>query len=317
MKIVIPGGSGQIGTMIARAFHAEGHEVTVLARSPKPAVPWRWVTWDAATLGSWVDTFEGTDVVINLCGRTVNCRYTPANRRAIINSRVVSTRLIGRAIADAKRPPRLWLQSSTATIYAHRYDSPNDEFTGVIGGNEPDVPETWRFSIDVANQWEAAAQSVHLPNTRLVLLRSAMVMSPDQGGVFHALLRLVRLYLGGASGDGRQFVSWIHETDFLNAVRWVMSHETLAGPVNLASPKPLPNRDFMAHLRRAWGRHVGLPAPAWLLEFGAAVIRTESELILKSRRVVPGRLVRDGFEFRHSEWEGAARDLCAQWRKKY
>ena len=210
MKIVIPGGTGQVGRLLARAFHAGGHEVVTLSRNLVSA-PWRAIVWDARSQGDWEAEFEGADAVINLAGRNVNCRYTPANRRAIRESRVESTRAVGRAIARASKPPRVWLQMSTATIYAHRLDAPNDERTGVIGGLEANAPDTWRFSIDVATAWERAADEATTPRTRQVLMRSAMVMSTDKGGVFDTLLGLVRLGLGGAAGDGKQFVSWIHE----------------------------------------------------------------------------------------------------------
>jgi uncharacterized protein (TIGR01777 family) len=248
--------------------------------------------------------------VISLAGRSVNCRYSAKNRRAILESRVNSTRLVGQAIARAARPPRVWLQASTATIYSHRYDEPNDETTGVIGGSEANAPDTWRFSIDVAKSWEKAAQEAVLPATRLVLMRSAMTMSPDPGGVFSVLSRLVRWGLGGANGDGRQYVSWIHEVDFIRAVYSLIDHEELRGPVNLASPEPLPNPDFMRVLRKAWGKRWGLPAKRWMLELGAFFLRTESELILKSRRVVPGLLLQSGFKFMFPTWAEAAADLC-------
>jgi len=250
MKIVIPGGSGQVGTLLARALHADGHQVIVLSRRPGK-VPWRTVQWDATTLGIWAEEFEGADAIINLAGRSVNCRYTPANRREITDSRVHSTRVVGEAIAKAVRPPRVWLQASTATIYAHRYDAPNDEATGILGGSEPNVPETWRFSIDVARAWERALDECVTPRTRQVKMRSAIVMSPDAGGAFDTLLGLVRHGLGGRSGDGRQYVSWIHEQDFVRAVLWLIAHNEITGAVNLASPNPLPNEAFMCFLRQA------------------------------------------------------------------
>jgi uncharacterized protein len=316
MKVVIPGGSGQVGAMLARAFHQDGHEVVALSRSAKAALPGasRVVPWDAATPGDWTREIDGADVVINLSGRSVNCRYNTANRREIVDSRVNSTRIVGEAIARAMHPPRLWLQASTATIYAHRYDAENDEITGVLGGAEPNAPATWRFSIDVARAWEQAANEVPTPKTRKVLMRSAMTMSPDRGGVFDTLLGLVRRGLGGASGDGRQFVSWIHEHDFVRAVRFLIEHDEIAGPVNLASPHPLPNADFMRALRDAWGMRIGLPASRWMLEVGAVFLRTETELVLKSRRVIPRRLRDAGFEFAFPNWVEAARDLCQRWR---
>jgi hypothetical protein len=316
-RIVLPGGSGQVGSVLARAWAARGHDVVVVsraARAPSSAAPWRTVAWDGVNAGSWCDEIDGADVVVNLAGRSVNCRYGAENRRTILESRVFSTRAVGAAIANARRPPRVWLQASTATIYAHRFDAPNDDVTGIVGGDEPDAPDTWRFSIDVAKAWEAAAREVHTPHTRLVLLRSAMTMSPDAGGIFDTLLGLVRRGLGGTCGDGRQYVSWIHESDFVRALDFLVEHEHLVGAVAIASPHPLPNREFMATLRRAWGTRIGLPATRWMLEIGAVFLRTETELILKSRRVVPTRLLGAGFAFELPQWADAARELCARAR---
>jgi uncharacterized protein (TIGR01777 family) len=313
MRIVIPGGSGQVGTLLARDFHARGDSVVVLSRTRANA-PWKSLTWDARTLGDWTTAIDGADVVINLTGRSVNCRYKAVNRREIMDSRLESTRVIGDAIARASNPPRVWLQASTATIYAHRFDAPNDETTGMIGGNEPDAPDTWRFSIEVAKAWERTCEEAQTPRTRKVLLRSAMTMSPDRGGIFDTLLGIVRRGLGGTAGDGRQYISWLHDRDFLRSIHWLIEHEDFAGPVNLASPNPLPNAEFMAILRRAWGARIGLPATEWMLELGAVFLSTETELILKSRRVVPGRLLANGFTFDFPDWSEAARDLCARWK---
>jgi len=310
VKIVIPGGSGQVGTILSRAFRQAGHEVVVLSRMPKSSA----VPWDGRTLGDWATELDGADVVINLAGRSVNCRYTARNRRQILDSRVQSTKIVGEAIARASRPPRVWLQASTATIYAHRYDSANDEATGLVGGTEPDAPAKWRFSIDVATAWERTLQGAATPNTRKVLMRSAMTMSPDRGGIFDVLLRVVRLGLGGRVGDGRQYVSWIHDEDFARAVYWLIQHESLEGPVNLAAPNPIPYFEFMRTLRAAWGGALGLPATRWMVEIGTFFLRTESELVLKSRRVVPGRLLESGFSFAFPDWEQAAADLCSRWR---
>lgn len=314
MKIVLPGGSGQVGRLLARAFTAAQHDVVELSRSARQ-MPWRVVPWDAQSLGGWVAEIDGADVVINLAGRNVNCRYTAKNRREIMDSRVNSTRVVGRAIAQARRPPPVWLQASTATIYAHRYDAANDEATGIIGGLEVDAPDIWRFSIAVAKAWEQAAREAATPHTRLVLLRSAMTMSPDRGGVFDTLLGLVRCGLGGTVGDGRQYMSWIHEHDFVRAVDWLIEHDEFAGPVNLAAPEPLPNAEFMRILRAAWGIRFGLPATRGMLEIGTFLLRTESELVLKSRRVVPRRLLESGFEFQFPNWTQAAGDLCQRWRQ--
>jgi len=190
-----------------------------------------------------------------------------------------------------------------------------DESTGEIGGNEPNAPSTWRFSIDVATAWEDAFFSSSAPATRKIALRSAMIMSPDRGGVFDTLLRLVRFRLGGASGSGKQFVSWIHDNDFVRSIDYLIAREDLEGAINVASPNPVPNKTFMAELRKAWKTRVGLPASKWMLEFGAVFLRTETELILKSRRVIPGRLVQNGFRFDFPHWSDAARDLVQRWRE--
>lgn len=315
MKVVIPGGTGHIGTILARAFHERGDEVVVLSRSPANA-PWCSVSWDGETLGDWASEINGANVVINLAGQSVNCRYTPQNRHAIIDSRVKSTRVLGQAIGEASRPPRVWLQASTATLYAHSYDAPNDEITGLIGGSEPKAPDTWRFSIDVVKKWEREANAAATPNTRKVLMRTAIVMAPDTGGPFDMLLRLVRFGLGGRAGDGRQYVSWIHDQDLVSAALWLIEHEEFEGPVNLASPHPLPNAQFMQYLREAWGISFGLPANRLMLEIGAFALRSETELILKSRRVVPTKLLESGFVFQFPNWAEAARDLCARWRER-
>lgn len=313
MKIVIPGGTGQVGTLLARTFHDDGHEVLVLSRNPRDTA-WRCSEWNGSTPGAWMDEIDGSDVVINLAGRSVNCRYGEENRREILDSRVGSTRLVGEAIAAVHRPPRVWLQASTATIYEHRFDGPNDELSGILGGNDASVPDTWRFSIDVAQAWEREIEVAQLPATRKVLLRSAMTMSPDKGGIFDTLLGLVRLRLGGRAGDGRQYVSWIHEHDFVRAVYWLIDNE-IEGAVNLAAPHPLPNADFMRAIREAWGIKFGLPASRWMLEVGALFLRTETELILKSRRVIPTRLLNGGFDFRYPTWPEAAQELCNRRRR--
>lgn len=304
LRIVIPGGSGHLGTTLAEALHERGDEVVIVSRSPH-LLPWRVAGWDE--LAAEVD---GADVVVNLAGRSVDCRYTARHRREILESRVESTRAVGRAIARARRAPALWLQMSTATIYAHRYDAANDERSGIIGGHEPGVPRAWHFSIDVATAWERAVDEFTLPSTRKVKMRSAIVMSPYRGTPFSILRTLARLGVGGTMGDGRQFVSWIHHRDFARAVAWLIDHESFEGTVNLAAPNPLPNADFMRAIRRACGVPLGIPAPAWLLEIAAFFHRTETELLLKSRRVVPGRLLRAGFTFQFPTWDDAVRDLC-------
>ena len=313
MKIVIPGGSGQVGTILARAFEKDGHDVVILSRSSKNP-NFKTVYWDAENLGDWTEEFENADVIVNLAGRNVNCRYSPQNRQAIMDSRVKSTRVVGDAIEEAKNPPKLWLQASTATIYAHRFDKANDEITGIIGGDEKNAPDTWNFSIDVAKSWERAASKFSLPKTRLVLMRSAMTMSHDKDGIFDTLLDLTRKGLGGTAGDGKQYISWIHDSDFIRAINFLIDNEEISGAVNLTSPNPLPNKEFMKTLRDAWGAKIGLPATRLMLEIGAIFMRTETELILKSRRVVPTRLLDAGFQFEYGDWSKASKNLCERWR---
>jgi uncharacterized protein (TIGR01777 family) len=315
LKIVLAGGTGQVGTILARAFHAGGDDVVVLSRSPHRA-PWRTVAWDAKTLGPWTAELEGADVVMGLAGRSVNCRYTPANRNAIMTSRVDSALAVGQAIAWAKHPPRTWLQMSTATIYAHRYDAPNDEATGIIGGTEPDAPSAWRFSIDVARAWERAVDESVTPHTRKVKLRSSVVMNPDPGSIFDTLLKLTRRGLGGRAGNGGQYVSWIHEADFVRAIDRIIANENLTDVVNVASPNPLPNEAFMRELRSASRTPLGLSSPNWLITIGAAVMQTEPELVLKSRRVIPAKLLANGFTFNFPTWPQAALDLCNRSRQR-
>ncbi|GAA2045465.1 TIGR01777 family oxidoreductase [Catenulispora yoronensis] len=312
MKIVIPGGSGQVGAILRRAFSAAGHSVVILTRTPR--LPGE-VAWDGRTLGAWAEEIDGCDVVVNLAGRSVSCRYTPENLREMMDSRVLSARVVGQAIGAAARPPRVWLQASTATIYAHTYGPANDE-RGVIGGTEDGVPDYWGYSVEIARNWEREQAEASTPGTRKVAMRSAMVMSPDRGGVFDYLAWMARLGLGGPVAGGRQYVSWIHDRDFVRAVEFLTADEDLEGAVNLAAPGPLPQREFMRTLRRAWGMPLGLPATRGMAAIGALVLRSDTELLLKSRRVVSGRLAEAGFGFDFPGWDGAARDLVARRRSQ-
>jgi uncharacterized protein (TIGR01777 family) len=320
LRVILPGGSGQVGQVLARYFQERGHHVSVLTRLPY-AAPWQTVHWDGENIGPWTEYLEGADVCINLAGRSVNCRYDAGNRQQIYASRIHTTRLLGRVIAGLADPPKVWLNASTATIYRHALDREMDEATGELGGGEAiskwrRAPRTWEFSVGVAKAWEAAFFSAETPRTRKVAMRSAIVFSPMAGTAFAILSNLVRLGLGGRQGSGRQFVSWIHEQDFARAVEFLIRREDLEGPVNLAAPNPLPNRDFMAALREAWGVPNGFPAPTPALELAALLLRTESELVLKSRCVVPGRLLDAGFQFDFPEWPEAAEDLVRQWRHR-
>jgi len=311
-RIVLVGGSGQVGTILARHFQSIA-EVVAIARTTYSA-PWRVVAWDGEHEGPWVQELASADVVINLAGRSVDCRYNRDNRRAILESRVRSTQLLGDVMQSLEVPPRVWLNASTATIYRHALDRAMDEVSGELGGNEPGAPEAWKFSIDVAKCWEDSFFRASTPKTRKVALRSAMTLSADRGGVFHALLRLVRFGLGGNLGSGQQYVSWVHERDFIRAIEFLIRHDGIGGVVNVASPNPMRWQEFMRTLREKWGIRFGLSANRWMLEIGAFVLRTETELILKSRRVIPGRLLDQGFQFEFPEWADAARELVARWR---
>lgn len=309
-----------MGRILAQYFQERGHHVTVLTRLPY-AASYRTVHWDGQHPGVWVEALEHADVCINLAGRNVNCRYTASNREEIYNSRIYTTELLAKIIERLENPPRVWLNASTATIYRHAVDHPMDEYTGEIGGGEElspgrRVPETWDFSVRVALDWEAAFFAAFTPDTRKVALRSAIVMSPTPGGAFSVFRNLVRFSLGGTQGNGRQFVSWVHELDFARAIDFLIYRDDLDGVLNIAAPHPLPNRDFMAALREACGMPNGIPAPAPLLELAAFFLRTESELVLKSRHVVPARLLDAGFEFLYPTWPEAAEDLVKQWRQR-
>ena len=325
LRIVIPGGSGQVGQMLARRLQQRGHHVTVLTRGPY-AAQWQTVHWDGEHIGPWTESLEGADVCINLAGRGVNCRYTAGNRADIYNSRINSTRLLGSVIAGLAEPPRVWLNASTATIYRHSMDRPGldwpmNESNGELGGNESiggrrRAPDTWNFSIRVAKDWETAFFETPTPRTRKIAMRSSILFSAISGNAFTIFSNLVRIGLGGRQGSGRQFVSWIHDSDFARAVDFLITREDLAGPINIASPNPLPNREFIAILREAWDVPNGMPIPTPLLAIGAFFLRTETELVLKSRRVIPTRLQNAGFQFEFPDWAAAAADLVQRWKNK-
>ena len=308
LKILIPGGTGHVGQALFEGLTQRGHYVKILTRRLSSST--KHIQWDGKTLGDWTHEIDAADVVINLAGRSVNCRYNETNRKQMLDSRVDSTRIVGRAISLSPTPPKVWLQMSTATIYDHRFDAGNDEANGWIEAGKSAYPESWKLSVEIAKAWEREQETADTPQTRKVALRTSMVMSPLAGSIFSVLSRLVKLRLGGPIAGGKQFVSWIHEEDFIQAVLLLVSNESLTGPVNLASPNPLPQREFMSLLRAATGVTIGLPATKWMAAIGAVVMRTETELILKSRRVVPGKLLDAGFQFQYPEWEAAARELA-------
>lgn len=331
-KVIIAGGSGFLGQALASYFVRCGFEIIVLSRTPscrrrpkealiksstpehaldqsllrsaptdKTAPTYKEVGWDAYSLGPWQTELEGAVAVINLTGKSVNCRYNARNRREILDSRVNSTRVLGEAIARCKTPPKVWLNAGTATVYKHTFGPGWDE----NGQTEATAEAKDRFSVEVAWAWEKALNDAVTPATRKIAMRMAMVLGRGQNSVFPVLRRLVRLGLGGKMGTGRQFVSWIHELDFCRAVEWLIVHEELEGPINLVAPNPLPNEEMMRTLRQIYHVPIGLPATDWMLEVGAFFLRTETELLIKSRRVTPGRLLHSGFQFQFPTVRGA------------
>ena len=305
-KIVIAGGSGFLGRTLAAYFQERGYAITVLTRSPKATTDGiREMAWDGRAIGDWTHELENAAAVINLAGRSVNCRYHARNRKTILESRVDSTRALGEAVARCKTPPLVWLNASTATIYKHTFGPAWDE-AGEIGGT-PEAKD--EFSVEVATAWERTLNAAQTPHTRKVALRAALVLGHGRNSVFPMLRRLTRLGLGGKMGDGRQFVSWIHERDFCRAIEWLITHDKFSGVVNLAAPNPVTNAELMRTFRDICRRPIGLPAAKWMLEIGALVLRTETELIIKSRRVIPRRLTESGFSFCFPALRPALEDL--------
>jgi uncharacterized protein (TIGR01777 family) len=305
-KIILAGGSGFLGNVLTEYFAARGSEIVILTRKPRAVTGLiREVFWDGESRGNWATELEDARALINLAGVSVNCRYHASNRKLMLDSRLNSTRALGEAIAGCTNPPPVWLNSSTATIYKHTFGAAWDE-SGEIGGcaEAKDI-----FSVEIATEWERVFSEAKTPRTRKVTLRSAMVLGHARNSVLPNMLRLVRLGLGGSMAGGRQYVSWIHNEDFCRAIEWVIDHEAVLGIVNLAAPNPLPNTDFMRTLREICGVPLGLPAARWMLEVGAFFMRTETELIIKSRRVVPGRLLAEGFKFCFPELRAAVEDL--------
>jgi uncharacterized protein (TIGR01777 family) len=307
-RLILAGGSGFLGQILAAWFSERGHDVVILTRTPRPRADGiREAAWDSVKSGEWSRELDGADALINLAGVSVNCRYHARNRRLLMASRLDSTRVLGEAIAHCSRPPRVWLNSSTATIYRHNFGPAWDE-SGEIGA-APAAKDA--FSIEIATAWERVFNAAATPRTRKVLLRSAMVLGPGGNSVFPVLRRLVRLGLGGKMSTGRQFVSWIHHVDFCRAIEFILAHD-FTGPVNVAAPHPMPNAEMMRTLREVCGVPFGLPAAEWMLGVGAFILRTETELIIKSRRVVPGKLLAAGFQFEFPQLRKAFEDLCVR-----
>ncbi|HEY0029519.1 MAG TPA: TIGR01777 family oxidoreductase [Bacteroidia bacterium] len=299
-KLILAGGTGFLGQAIVDRFNSNGTEIIVLTRGgDRKDKNIRYIHWDGKTLDKWAAELEGTDVLVNLTGKSVDCRYTEKNKAEIISSRVNATKVLGDAISKTKNPPKVWMNAASATIYRYSEDTPMDEGQGETGSG---------FSVDVCKQWEDAFNAATTPTTRKIALRISMVLG-KQGGVIPVLSKLVKVGLGGKMGSGKQFISWIHIDDFLNSIEWLIEHQQDSGPYNMASPEPISNKEFMRIMRGTLHRKIGLPATKWMLEIGAFFIRTETELILKSRRVVPGKLLKEGFMFKYGTAKAALTNL--------
>jgi len=290
-KIVIAGGTGFVGQYLSQKFRALGHQVIIIGRQRAD------VLWSDRR--GIAEALENADLLINLAGKSVNCRYNEKNKAEIFSSRTATTKILGEIISAANNPPKLWLNSSTATIYRHAEDRPMTESSGDIGTG---------FSVDVATLWEKTFFDFKLPQTRQVALRMAIVLGPD-GGVIHPFKNLVRFGLGGIQGNGRQYFSWIHIEDLFQIIQFLQSHDDISGVINCAAPHPITNKTFMETFRQIMHRKIGLPSPKWLLEIGAALIGTETELLLKSRWVLPERLENNGYAFKYPTISAALQDI--------
>ncbi len=300
-KLVITGANGFLGLFLGRWFVARGWEVVGLTRGGEVADGVKKVVWDGKGMGEWTEELDGAEVLVNLAGKSVNCRYHQKNKAAIFSSRLASTAILGEAIMNCDSPPRLWLNSSTATIYRHAEDRPQDEEEGEIGSG---------FSVEVAKAWEKAFFEAEVPaGVKKVALRTAIVLGNEDGTVFDYLRTIAKLGLGGRMGGGRQMMSWIHVDDFCRVVEWMIQREELRDFYNVSAPNPMKNAEVMRMFREMVGRRFGLPAARWMLELGTFVMRTETELVLKSRWVVPRRLEEEGFVFEWPDLDSALEDL--------
>ncbi len=306
-RIVLAGGSGFVGRSLGNHLTKLDCDVVVLTRWPRPDSPGiRYAYWNGRTLDSWAGEVDGATAIVNLAGRSVNCRYNAKNRKEILESRVDSTKILGEAIGQSKQPPFVWLNMSTATIYKHTFDREMDEETGVI---EATAEAKDAFSIEVATAWERTSIEAYTPRTRKVAMRTAMVFGAGGGGVYRTLRSLTRWGLGGTIAAGSQYISWIHEEDLGRAVEFLIDNDKLSGPVNLASPNPITQKEMMSIIRHQLGMPIGLPATRRMLETAAFIHRTEAELIIKSRRVVPKRLEASGFAFRYPRMDEAVKEI--------
>lgn len=302
-KIVLAGGSGYLGQVLADYFKDKAKEIVIFSRreGDTKAGNVRTVRWDARNRGDWEKELEGADLLVNLCGKNVNCRYNEKNKAEIFRSRLVPTEILGAAIAGLNNPPKCWINIALATIYRHAEDRPQDEDDGEPGSG---------FSVDVCQAWEQRFWETETPETKKVILRTGLVLGRSDG-VFPRLERLVVTGLGGYQGDGMQYVSWIHEQDFARAVEWICQNPAPSEVYNATAPEAVPNREFMTLIRKSYGVPFGLPTPQWLLELGAKLIGTETELVLKSRWVYPKKLVTQGFQFCFPKAEHAIKSILS------
>ncbi|MEI3612277.1 TIGR01777 family oxidoreductase [Pseudogracilibacillus sp. SO30301A] len=290
-KIVLAGGTGFIGEYFERRFKELGYEVIIISRQEQH------ISWDDTF--AIIEALEDAELLINLAGKTVNCRYNEANKNEIMNSRIRTTTILGETILACDNPPAIWMNSSTATIYRHAEDRPMTEDGGEIGSG---------FSVNVATNWEKTFFSFDLPKTRQIALRVAIVLGKG-GGVIIPYRNLVRFGLGGVQGKGNQMFSWIHIEDLFKIVNFLKEKEELSGVFNCSSPEPVSNRELMGILRKTMNVPFGLSSPKWVLKIGSFLIRTETELVLKSRWVLPERLEREGYNFTYETLNMALQDI--------
>lgn len=297
-KIVIAGGSGFLGKELTQ--HWKNKEVVTLTRNKTLVDGKSFIYWDGKTLGEWTEELGGADLLLNLSGRSVNCRYNEANKKLILDSRIQSTHILGEAIRLCKKPPKVWMNASSATIYRNALDRPMDEKTGEIGEG---------FSVGICKAWENALNDENTPNTRKIALRTSIVMGPEKEGVYDVLRGLALCGLGGRQGKGNQFVSWIHIEDYISAIEFIYANENLDGAINICAPNPETNTKVMAALRRTLNVKIKLDLAIWMVKLGAIIRGTEAELVLKSRCVIPTKLVNAGYKFKFDAIEGAFIDL--------
>lgn len=300
-KLIIAAGTGFLGNVLIQHFKNKFEEIVILTRGKSEIKNQiKYVNWNAKSFSGWEKELENVDVVINLAGKSVDCRYTKKNKAEILASRIDSTKILNEAILQCENPPKHFINSSTATIYSHSEDKEMDEYTGEIGND---------FSMNVAKTWEKTFYEVETPKTLKTAIRTSIVLGKNGGG-FIPLKKLTLFGLGGKNGNGSQFVSWIHEKDFSKAVEFIIEKE-LSGSINVVSPKPIRNKEFMKKLQKAIGIPFGLPISKSLLEFGAKIIKTEIELVLKSRNVIPKRLTENGFEFEFGDLDKTFKNLLS------